>query len=486
MIFVKIKIIIKNYKRGENIFNKKVILLISLILLILTIGFVSAADSDKFNKEDIVSGDIRYIGELDSNLSISTNALDFNDSTDVVNSSNNDINNSNDTLTNSTLNSTNVTNINETNLNSNNTFNISNTTSNNSSNVTKYFTIKEITTYAVKFKKYCDKYSKLPNTITISNTKIYGYQFVFLMSQAIQKINGDDSSKIKLVNVKLNDYYGSLIYKDISKNTYLLWANKVIQNVNSTNYLPKALRNGESKVDYSTYAYSFSKILNYYNSFKILPKSCHVEKMTQTKGKIDILGSSKYGSVEFIGPIGNKSSKVKIAYVIGVHVREFQAHDALWTTLNSKANSLKCCYYVYRIKLSKVSGDYSIDRLRGQILSRDFILPHAKKQNYKLLIDVHSSLGPEKGGSYKYNYFIFVPGNTNKLAKSWANKIISKSVGMVYYYPSSQTSPPYMTLPLIKSGTPTLVFETLTEEVPLISLSRLNSLVSVVDKLFVR
>ncbi len=79
---------------------------------------------------------------------------------------------------------------------------------------------------------------------------------------------------------------------------------------------------------------------------------------------------------------------------------------------------------------------------------------------------------------------MFVPDNKNKTIKSWIKKIISKSPGMVYFYPTPQTSPAYMTLPLLKSGTPTRVFETLTDESPSKSLSRLTNLILAVDTLF--
>ena len=197
------------------------------------------------------------------------------------------------------------------------------------------------------------------------------------------------------------------------------------------------------------------------------------------------LGSTSYGKVQLVKIIGNTSSKVKIAYVVGLHPLEHQIHDAVYK-LMLKKTSMKYAYYVYKITLTKKSGDYSTDRMRGQMLAKTFIVPHVNKQKYNLVIDVHSTTGT----SYKHTYFIHVPQNKHKASLNLAYKTINtiKSIEansqMRYWSPESQTSPPYLTLPIIRAGTPTFVFETWTYESISQTNKRANILINAVDKIF--
>ena len=217
-------------------------------------------------------------------------------------------------------------------------------------------------------------------------------------------------------------------------------------------------------------------------------KSNYMPSSKKTKINVlnsKIIGKTKYGKVYFQGIIGNRSSKVRIAYVVGLHILEHQIHESVYKIMKNKVN-MKYKYYIYRIVLTKKAGDYSIDRMRGQKLAKKFIVPHAKKQKYNLVIDIHSTTGT----SYAKTYFIHVPKNKHKasmkLAKKTINAIkkIEKNSKMVYWSPASQTSPPYIHLPLIKAGTPTFVFETWTYEKKTQTNKRANILISAVDTIF--
>lgn len=198
-----------------------------------------------------------------------------------------------------------------------------------------------------------------------------------------------------------------------------------------------------------------------------------------------VLGKTDYGKVYFLNTIGNRSSKVRIAYVVGLHSFEHQIHDSVYKIMKNKID-MKYKYYIYRIVLTKKSGEYSTDRMRGQILAKTYIVPHAKKQKFNLVVDIHSTTGV----SYAKTYFIHVPKNQHapsmKLAKKTISTIkkIEKNSKMVYWSPQSQTSPPYIHLPLIKAGTPTFVFETWTYEKKSQSDKRAKILTTAIDKIF--
>jgi hypothetical protein len=193
------------------------------------------------------------------------------------------------------------------------------------------------------------------------------------------------------------------------------------------------------------------------------------------------LGSNDKGSVELIGPIGNENSSVKIAYIIGVHPLEFNVHNTLYNSLIAKSTSLNYCYYIYKINVTNNPDNYDIGRMNGQILANEFVVPDATSKRYDLVVDIHSNQGT-KGGSYKETNFIFAPLN-NSVSKVLADKVIANIPPLVYYYPESQTSPNYVTVPIMKSGTPTIVYETYMYESNEKTKDYINQLITTIDNL---
>lgn len=405
--------------------------------------------------------------------------MDLNESQNNSDVSNNitDNNTSNDT---EELNNTNVT-------NGTNSSGINNTNSSNINPVKYNFaksgkvTLTQVKNAASSLKNYIAKNSKLPNYVTVGKYKVSVPQFSYLMACAIKNIKAKHTKyKINIIPITAGEITGDYVIKTASTTTYLKWVNKIVTNGKKNKKINSYITFDKKKLALKDYTNAFAKILAYYKSKKRLPKSVSIETFVITKKPIIRLGSNSLGKVEFIGPFGNVNSSIKIAYCIGVHVREYQAHNALYYTLNTKESSLKYCYYVYRITLAKVTGSYSKDRMSGQKLAQKYVLPHASKQNYSLFVDIHSTVGK----AYKHSYFVFVPGNKNKQFIKLAKTIVSNTKKMVYYNPPSQTSPKYLTLPLVNKGTPTFVFETLTGESYKTTLSKLNSLVKNIDKLF--
>ena len=203
------------------------------------------------------------------------------------------------------------------------------------------------------------------------------------------------------------------------------------------------------------------------------------------KQSLKLIGKDNKGKVELLSVIGNPYSKYKIAYVVGLHIREKQIHESFYKLIKNKKN-MNYAYYVYKITLRKVTGSYSTDRMNGQLLAKKYIVPHAKKKKYNLVVDVHST----DGLVYKNTYFIHVPKNKHKKSMKYAYKTINnikkaeKNSKMQYWSPASQTSPPYIHLPLIKAGIPTFVFETLSSEKKSRSNYRAKLLINAVDKVF--
>jgi len=187
------------------------------------------------------------------------------------------------------------------------------------------------------------------------------------------------------------------------------------------------------------------------------------------------LGATDYGIVEKLGPYGNTSSPVKIAYIIGVHPLEYKAHQALIESLINNSKSLKYSYYIYKINVTQDKDDYNKGRMNGQLLANKFVVSDIAKNDFNLAIDVHSN-----SGNWKENRFIFAPVNGSE-SESYAKKIKSQLDWLSYYVPPNPTSTDYVTGPLIKTGVPAMVYETYNKESFDVTLEQAREFIGVVD-----
>ena len=139
------------------------------------------------------------------------------------------------------------------------------------------------------------------------------------------------------------------------------------------------------------------------------------------------------------------------------------------------------CYDIYKINVNPIGEPIDdINRMRGQLLGRDYVVPEAIKNNYSLVVDVHSN----QGGAYVITNFVFAPAQDN-VSKVIATKIINDNPGLQEYFPASQTSPAYVTLPIQRSGTPTILYETYKyEDYNNVTVPYVDLLIESVDTIF--
>ena len=192
---------------------------------------------------------------------------------------------------------------------------------------------------------------------------------------------------------------------------------------------------------------------------------------------IQVLGSTSYGKVVKEGPFGNTNSKVKIAYIIGVHPLESDAHQAMVESVKSHNNSLKYCYYIYKVNVTENAEDYNIGRMNGQLLANKLVVPDIENQNFQLAIDVHSNVG-----NWAKTRFLFSPVSSSK-AESLGMNITSKLPWLSYYIPPNPTSTVYVTEPLIKAGVPAIVYEIYHNDSPETIRNHADEFLMVVDNL---
>jgi hypothetical protein len=197
----------------------------------------------------------------------------------------------------------------------------------------------------------------------------------------------------------------------------------------------------------------------------------------ETSFSIVTLGSTDYGRVTREGPYGNTSSLNKIAIITGVHPQESQSHNAFIKSLQEQNSTLKDCYYVYRVNVTRDVADYEKGRSNGQKLANQYIVPDIKKQDFDLVIDVHSNRG-----NYERRRFVSVPAGSNT-AETVASQLVQKLSWLSIYDPPNPTSPSYVTIPLIKSGIPAIIYETYGYEPYNQTKKQADQFISVLDKI---
>ena len=214
--------------------------------------------------------------------------------------------------------------------------------------------------------------------------------------------------------------------------------------------------------DYSTSEDSFLKelsddypVLN--DALKYIPTdmlSSLVDDGFAQEKPIKTIGKNSIGTVTLEGPYGNNDSSVKVAYILGQHPRESNAHDAIYDSLLNNSDYLNYSYYVYRINVTAESDDFEESRMNGQLLAQDYVVSDVIKNNYSLAIDIHSS-----NGGYVQDPYIFAPVSSDELAYEAANNVTKAINYVIYYEPASYSSPQYSTIPIDDGGVPAIVFE---------------------------
>lgn len=175
---------------------------------------------------------------------------------------------------------------------------------------------------------------------------------------------------------------------------------------------------------------------------------------TSTDKPVKEIGKNSIGTVTVEGPYGNLNSSVKVAYILGQHPRESNAHDAIYDSLLNNSDYLNYSYYIYRINVTAESDDFEESRMNGQLLAQDYVVSDIIKNDYSLAIDIHSS-----NGGYVQDPYIFAPLSNDTVAYDAANNVTKALSYVIYYEPASYSSPQYSTIPIDDGGVPAIVFE---------------------------
>jgi len=180
---------------------------------------------------------------------------------------------------------------------------------------------------------------------------------------------------------------------------------------------------------------------------------------SKTSFQSETIGQDELGSVTLEGPYGNPNSTNKIAIIVGVHPFEFKAHNSFLKYLKKYNNSLNNSYYVYIVDVTQDKDDFDNSRMNGQLLAQKFAVPDINSKNYSFCVDVHGNRD-----QYALNNSIIAPLNDEESLRI-GKEITSKTtgVGILNFVPTTDghpTSPNYVSIPILKNGTPTIIYET--------------------------
>jgi len=146
------------------------------------------------------------------------------------------------------------------------------------------FTTSQISTASVKVKTFVETNNRLPNYVTISNTKVTMPQFLMLLTDDLNAINAKSTNPVVLKDVnKPSNPTEDVEAGTLSKSDYLELSEEITAYIDSTGTAPDYIETSLGKISYNKIIYTFSKIMNYYNTNKKLPATVSVKAgSTQT------------------------------------------------------------------------------------------------------------------------------------------------------------------------------------------------------------
>ena len=195
-----------------------------------------------------------------------------------------------------------------------------------------------------------------------------------------------------------------------------------------------------------------------------------------------VIGSTSYGYVEKF-TYGNPYSPTKIVYITGVHPLETEFSYDVANVVRNTSSSLNYRYIVYKVHVTKSTSNYTQGRLNGQLLAQKFVVPDVIRIKPTFVFDIHENHGASSG--YKYYRFLY-PISTGSYTLAIARSIIYRLPSLLIYTPPNPTSPQYVTVPIAKNGTPTIIYETYHFDSASKKLSDARKFVNAVDNTYFR
>ena len=137
----------------------------------------------------------------------------------------------------------------------------------------KVFTFNQIVAASKALRKYVEKNSVLPSTVTVNGLKVNITSFAYLMSKSIVNVNNGKKSSVEVVSVSSN-YSNSgsgLINANLYKAGYLNLSNYLISYTKSNHKIPNHINTSIGDLSPNLYIFGLSKALDFYSNNSYLP-----------------------------------------------------------------------------------------------------------------------------------------------------------------------------------------------------------------------
>lgn len=272
---------------------------------------------------------------------------------------------------------------------------------------TASFTSSQINTASSNVKKFVEKNKRLPNYVTIKNSKVTMPQFLKLITVNTVNLNNKKSKSVTISTVKNPSTTSSENVKTgtLSKSKYVTVAKQVNQYITKYKKAPSSLNTSLGKMNFQNMVYTFSKVLAFQSTHKRLPNTVSVKPWKVLSKKVTSEGlSNTPGKVSGLRPV----------YIISDNINN-RATD------NARINALKAALN----KLGISAVNYGISP--GQIWK---LLADKRVPSNALIVEIaggaDSGSIKEKGSAYfqkllnkKEDYIVFTQGAKKITGLSW-------------------------------------------------------------------
>ena len=189
------------------------------------------------------------------------------------------------------------------------------------------FTVSQITDAATRVKAYIETNHVLPNYVTIGTTQVKMPDFLRLLTAGLLQINNGTTTSITLKTVGTPAQPSENITSgNITKANYLDLAKRVKAFIDANGIIPNYATSNLGKLRYESLIYTYSKILNYYQTNKALPNYVSV-KAWSTVTSVVSQARSVYITSDYINGATTDMNRIN-AIVSGLKALGINAYNA--------------------------------------------------------------------------------------------------------------------------------------------------------------
>jgi hypothetical protein len=155
-------------------------------------------------------------------------------------------------------------------------------------NTTTSYTVTDIKIAASKVKAYIETNKCLPKYVVIGTKQVTMPQFLQLLTAGLIKVSSGSTGSIVIKNTLAPSNPTSDIKNgNLYKSEYVVLAGKLISFINSNAKVPNYSTSTLGKIQYESLVYMYSRIMNYYNTNKILPSYVAIKPWQTTSNNSD-------------------------------------------------------------------------------------------------------------------------------------------------------------------------------------------------------